>query len=177
MVEPAGWRGGSSGDVSRAVSFWLMCKVGAGNVKLLAVAPLVAGADNLFAFSLLLLLFAATTAFLVRNPMRRTRFSPLPRTSRQEGRCSVRRADLCQLDWCASPGDLQPRRSLVRAEAFPISHQKTWPCKLPGTKGGQKLAADLLNELQTAVVNTAARRGSSLTVCEICHESRRAACL
>src|SRR5262245_23725329 len=49
--------------------FWLMRKLGAGDVKLLAVAPLVTGADNLFPFSLLLLGFAALTAFLVKNPL------------------------------------------------------------------------------------------------------------
>jgi prepilin peptidase CpaA len=49
--------------------FWLMRKVGAGDVKLMAAAPLVAGADNLFPFSLLLLVFAALTAFLVKNPL------------------------------------------------------------------------------------------------------------
>src|SRR5262245_59412330 len=54
--------------------FWLMRKLGAGDVKLLAVAPLVAGADNLLPFSLLLLVFAALTAFLVKNPL----FLPAP---------------------------------------------------------------------------------------------------
>jgi prepilin peptidase CpaA len=49
--------------------FWLMRKLGAGDVKLLSVAPLVAGADNLLPFALLLLLFAALTAFLVKNPL------------------------------------------------------------------------------------------------------------
>jgi prepilin peptidase CpaA len=51
------------------VPFWLMRKVGAGDVKLLSVAPLVSGGEDLLAFSLLLLAFAALTAFLVKNPL------------------------------------------------------------------------------------------------------------
>jgi prepilin peptidase CpaA len=49
--------------------FWLLRKLGAGDVKLLATVPLVTGGDYLFAFALLLLLFAALTAFLVKNPV------------------------------------------------------------------------------------------------------------
>ncbi|BCH33023.1 peptidase [Mesorhizobium sp. L-8-10] len=49
--------------------FWLAKKVGAGDVKLMAAAPLVAGPEGLMAFSILLLIFAAITAFLVKNPL------------------------------------------------------------------------------------------------------------
>jgi prepilin peptidase CpaA len=49
--------------------FWLLRKVGAGDVKLMAVAPLVAGGDHLFAFALGLLAFALLTIFLVKNPI------------------------------------------------------------------------------------------------------------
>jgi prepilin peptidase CpaA len=49
--------------------FWLLRKVGAGDVKLLAVSPLVAGGDNLLPFSFLLLIFATTVALLIKNPM------------------------------------------------------------------------------------------------------------
>lgn len=48
---------------------WLLRKVGAGDVKLLAVAPLLAGGDYLFAFALLLLFFAILTAIVVKNPL------------------------------------------------------------------------------------------------------------
>jgi prepilin peptidase CpaA len=49
--------------------FWLGHKVGAGDVKLMAVAPLVSGAENMLAFALLLLLFSVITTLVVRNPM------------------------------------------------------------------------------------------------------------
>lgn len=49
--------------------FWLAKKVGAGDVKLMISAPLVAGPEGLMAFSILLLIFAAITAFLVKNPL------------------------------------------------------------------------------------------------------------
>jgi prepilin peptidase CpaA len=49
--------------------FWLLRKVGAGDVKLMAAAPLVAGADGMLPFALLLLVFAALTALAVKNPM------------------------------------------------------------------------------------------------------------
>jgi prepilin peptidase CpaA len=49
--------------------FWLLRKLGAGDVKLMAAALLVTGADGMLAFALLLLLFAAITAVLVKNPM------------------------------------------------------------------------------------------------------------
>lgn len=48
--------------------FWLLGKVGAGDVKLLAVAPLVAGGDFLFGFAVLLLLFAMLTALVIKYP-------------------------------------------------------------------------------------------------------------
>lgn len=49
--------------------FWLMRKIGAGDVKLLAVAPLVSGGNDLLAFAIALLVFAMITALVVRNPM------------------------------------------------------------------------------------------------------------
>lgn len=49
--------------------FWLLRKVGAGDVKLMAVAPLVAGGENLLTFSILLLALSIVTVFAVRNPM------------------------------------------------------------------------------------------------------------
>lgn len=48
---------------------WLLRKIGAGDVKLLAVAPLISGGDYLFAFALLLLFFAVLTAVVVKNPL------------------------------------------------------------------------------------------------------------
>lgn len=48
---------------------WLLRKVGAGDVKLMAVAPLLSGGDYLFAFALFLLVFAMLTAFVVKNPL------------------------------------------------------------------------------------------------------------
>lgn len=49
--------------------FWLLRKVGAGDVKLMAVTPLVAGAGNMLVFAVLLLLLAVLIAVFVRNPM------------------------------------------------------------------------------------------------------------
>jgi prepilin peptidase CpaA len=49
--------------------FWLLRKVGAGDVKILAAAPLLTGGDYLFAFTLLLLFFAVLTAVIVKNPL------------------------------------------------------------------------------------------------------------
>jgi len=49
--------------------FWLTRKLGAGDVKLMAAAPLVAGAEGMLAFALFLLGFALVTALLVKNPM------------------------------------------------------------------------------------------------------------
>jgi prepilin peptidase CpaA len=51
------------------IPFWLLRKVGAGDVKLLSVAPIVSGASGLLLFSLCLLVTAALTAFVVRNPL------------------------------------------------------------------------------------------------------------
>lgn len=48
--------------------FWALRKVGAGDVKLMAVAPLLIGGIDLIVFSLLLLLFALVTAAVVKNP-------------------------------------------------------------------------------------------------------------
>lgn len=50
--------------------FWMMRKLGAGDVKLLAVAPLVVGGGNgLFVFSLFLLVAVLATVILVANPL------------------------------------------------------------------------------------------------------------
>lgn len=49
--------------------FWLMRKVGAGDVKLMAAAPLVAGAEGMLVFALLLLVFTLVTVAIVRNPL------------------------------------------------------------------------------------------------------------
>lgn len=48
--------------------FWTLRKVGAGDVKLMAVMPLLIGGSGLVVFSVLLLLFALVTAVLVKNP-------------------------------------------------------------------------------------------------------------
>ncbi|PBB94781.1 prepilin peptidase [Mesorhizobium sp. WSM3862] len=48
--------------------FWSLGKVGAGDVKLMAVTPILVGSSSLFLFSLLLLFFALVTALLVKNP-------------------------------------------------------------------------------------------------------------
>lgn len=48
---------------------WLMRKVGAGDVKLMAVTPLVAGSSDMLTFAVLLLGFAMVTVFFVKNPM------------------------------------------------------------------------------------------------------------
>ncbi|TPI69315.1 prepilin peptidase [Mesorhizobium sp. B2-8-9] len=47
---------------------WAMRKVGAGDVKLMAVTPFLIGGSNLAVFSLLLLGFAGVIVILVRNP-------------------------------------------------------------------------------------------------------------
>ncbi|PSJ57651.1 prepilin peptidase [Pseudaminobacter soli (ex Li et al. 2025)] len=49
--------------------FWLLRKIGAGDVKLLAVAPLVSGGADLLIFAIALLVFALITVTIVRNPM------------------------------------------------------------------------------------------------------------
>ena len=59
------------------IPFWLLRKVGAGDVKLLAVAPITTGGDDLFLFSLLLLVAAAITAVArSRSGERRRRSCP-----------------------------------------------------------------------------------------------------
>ncbi|RWM34503.1 prepilin peptidase [Mesorhizobium sp.] len=48
--------------------FWVLRKVGAGDVKLIAVTPFLIGGSDLVVFSLLLLVFAIATAAVVKNP-------------------------------------------------------------------------------------------------------------
>ncbi|TPI13101.1 prepilin peptidase [Mesorhizobium sp. B4-1-3] len=48
--------------------FWVLRKVGAGDVKLMAVTPFLMGGTLLAVFSVLLLVFALATAMLVKNP-------------------------------------------------------------------------------------------------------------
>ncbi|RWP50967.1 prepilin peptidase [Mesorhizobium sp.] len=48
--------------------FWALRKVGAGDVKLMAVVPFLIGGSGLLVFSVLLLLFALATALIVKNP-------------------------------------------------------------------------------------------------------------
>ncbi|MDX8441619.1 prepilin peptidase [Mesorhizobium australafricanum] len=48
--------------------FWLLRKVGAGDVKLMSVTPLLIGGNDLVVFSLLLLVFAIATAAVIKNP-------------------------------------------------------------------------------------------------------------
>ncbi|MBZ9845743.1 prepilin peptidase [Mesorhizobium sp. CA5] len=48
--------------------FWLLRKVGAGDVKLMSVTPLLIGGSNLAVFSILLLVFAVATAAIIKNP-------------------------------------------------------------------------------------------------------------
>ncbi|MDX8436005.1 prepilin peptidase [Mesorhizobium abyssinicae] len=48
--------------------FWTLRKVGAGDVKLMAVVPLLIGGNGLVVFSVLLLVFALATALIVKNP-------------------------------------------------------------------------------------------------------------
>ena len=48
--------------------FWTLRKVGAGDVKLMAVVPLLIGGSDLIVFSALLLVFALATALIVKNP-------------------------------------------------------------------------------------------------------------
>ncbi|RUV69310.1 MAG: prepilin peptidase [Mesorhizobium sp.] len=49
--------------------FWAMRKIGAGDVKLMAVVPLLIGGSGLVEFSVLLLVFALATAMVVKNPL------------------------------------------------------------------------------------------------------------
>lgn len=48
--------------------FWLLRKIGAGDVKLMSVTPFLIGSSNLLIFSILLLAFAIATTALVKNP-------------------------------------------------------------------------------------------------------------
>ncbi|TIP06139.1 MAG: prepilin peptidase [Mesorhizobium sp.] len=48
--------------------FWLLHKIGAGDVKLMSITPLLIGGSNLLVFAVLLLVFAIGTAALVKNP-------------------------------------------------------------------------------------------------------------
>ncbi|ESZ35797.1 prepilin peptidase [Mesorhizobium sp. M0292] len=48
--------------------FWALRKVGAGDVKLMAVVPFLTGGSGLALFSVLLLVFALATAAIVKNP-------------------------------------------------------------------------------------------------------------
>lgn len=49
--------------------FWFLGKVGAGDVKLIFVAPLVTGPAYLFAFAILLLVFVIAVVVVIRNPL------------------------------------------------------------------------------------------------------------
>ncbi|SJM31299.1 prepilin peptidase [Mesorhizobium delmotii] len=49
--------------------FWALRKIGAGDVKLMAVVPLLIGGSGLVVFSVLLLVFALATAMVVKNPL------------------------------------------------------------------------------------------------------------
>lgn len=48
--------------------FWALRKIGAGDVKLIAVVPFLIGGSDLAVFSVLLLVFALATAVVVKNP-------------------------------------------------------------------------------------------------------------
>lgn len=48
--------------------FWVLRKLGAGDVKLLSVMPFLISGDGLVVFTVLLLFFAIATAILVKNP-------------------------------------------------------------------------------------------------------------
>ncbi|MER9295228.1 A24 family peptidase [Mesorhizobium sp. M0621] len=48
--------------------FWILRKIGAGDVKLMAVAPFLTGGNDLVVFSVLLLVFALVTAAAMKNP-------------------------------------------------------------------------------------------------------------
>ncbi|AZO16541.1 prepilin peptidase [Mesorhizobium sp. M2A.F.Ca.ET.043.05.1.1] len=48
--------------------FWILRKVGAGDVKLMAVMPFLIGGDGLVVFTLFLLVFAVAIVVLVKNP-------------------------------------------------------------------------------------------------------------
>ncbi|MGX9144270.1 prepilin peptidase [Mesorhizobium sp. 128a] len=48
--------------------FWVLRKIGAGDVKLMAVIPILVGGTGLVVFSLLLMVFAVAMAVVVKNP-------------------------------------------------------------------------------------------------------------
>ncbi|WP_136617280.1 MULTISPECIES: prepilin peptidase [Mesorhizobium] len=48
--------------------FWILRKIGAGDVKLMAVVPFLTGGTDLVVFSMLLLVFALVTAAAMKNP-------------------------------------------------------------------------------------------------------------
>ncbi|ESX11371.1 MULTISPECIES: prepilin peptidase [unclassified Mesorhizobium] len=48
--------------------FWILRKVGAGDVKLMAVVPFLTGGNGLALFSVLLLVFAVATVAIMKNP-------------------------------------------------------------------------------------------------------------
>ncbi|RVA43842.1 prepilin peptidase, partial [Mesorhizobium sp. M7A.F.Ca.US.001.01.1.1] len=48
--------------------FWALRKIGAGDVKLMAVVPFLISGSGLAVFSVLLLVFALATAAIVKNP-------------------------------------------------------------------------------------------------------------
>ncbi|TPJ72407.1 prepilin peptidase [Mesorhizobium sp. B2-6-2] len=48
--------------------FWLLRKIGAGDVKLMSVTPFLIGGGNLAVFSILLLTFAVATTVVIKNP-------------------------------------------------------------------------------------------------------------
>lgn len=51
------------------IPFWLAGKVGAGDVKFLAVSPILIGGGDLLLFSVALLIAAVATAFVIKNPI------------------------------------------------------------------------------------------------------------
>ena len=48
--------------------FWLLRKIGAGDVKLMSVTPFLIGGSNLVTFSMLLVIFSIATTALVKYP-------------------------------------------------------------------------------------------------------------
>lgn len=49
--------------------FWMAGKIGAGDVKFLAVSPILIGGGDLLLFSVVLLVAAAVTALIIKNPV------------------------------------------------------------------------------------------------------------
>lgn len=50
------------------IGFWMMGKLGAGDVKLLSVVPLVVGAQDILAFAIIFLLLANAISLLMKRP-------------------------------------------------------------------------------------------------------------